>query len=55
MGIPLIFLLLGTGIYLTFILRGLQFTALIPALYLALIREKTRAKPKGTSHISRHL
>jgi len=44
-GIPLIVLLLGTGIYLTFILRGLQFTALIPALYLALIK---RNDPKET-------
>jgi len=37
-GLPLILLLLGTGIYLTIILRGLQFRALIPALYLALIK-----------------
>ncbi|MCI0481500.1 MAG: amino acid carrier protein, partial [Candidatus Dadabacteria bacterium] len=37
-GVPLITLLLGTGIYLTIILRGLQFRALIPALYLALIK-----------------
>ncbi len=44
-GIPLIALLLGTGIYLTFILRGLQFTTLIPALYLALIK---RSDPKET-------
>ena len=44
-GIPLIALLLGTGIYLTFILRGLQFTTLIPALYLALIK---RNDPKET-------
>ncbi len=44
-GIPLIVLLLGTGIYLTFILRGLQFTTLIPALYLALIK---RNDPKET-------
>jgi len=44
-GIPLIVLLLGTGIYMTFILRGLQFTALIPALYLALIK---RNDPKET-------
>jgi AGCS family alanine or glycine:cation symporter len=37
-GIPLIALLLGTGVYLTIILRGIQFRALIPALYLALIK-----------------
>lgn len=37
-GLPLILLLLGTGIYLTAILKGLQFRALIPALYLAFIK-----------------
>ena len=37
-GLPLIVLLLGTGIYLTVILRGLQFRALLPALYLAFIK-----------------
>ncbi len=46
-GIPLILLLLGTGIYLTFILRGLQFTALIPALYLALIKRKDPTETEG--------
>ncbi|MFI5323589.1 MAG: alanine/glycine:cation symporter family protein, partial [Thermodesulfobacteriota bacterium] len=39
-GIPLIVLLLGTGIYLTVILRGIQFRALIPSLYLAFIKRK---------------
>jgi AGCS family alanine or glycine:cation symporter len=39
-GIPLIVLLLGTGIYLTFILRGIQFRALLPSLYLAFIKRK---------------
>ncbi len=37
-GVPLITLLLGTGIYLTIILRGLQFRALIPSLYLAFVK-----------------
>jgi AGCS family alanine or glycine:cation symporter len=37
-GLPLIILLLGTGLYLTVILRGIQFRALIPALRLALIK-----------------
>ena len=46
-GIPLIVLLLGTGIYLTFILRGLQFTALIPALYLALIKRNDPEETEG--------
>lgn len=39
-GLPLIVLLLGTGIYLTILLRGIQFRALLPALYLALIKRK---------------
>jgi len=46
-GIPLIVLLLGTGIYLTFILRGIQFTTLIPALYLALIKRKDPSETEG--------
>lgn len=37
-GLPLILLLLGTGIYLTIILRGLQFRTLIPSLYLAFVK-----------------
>ena len=43
-GAPLIILLLGTGIYLTFALRGIQFTKLFPALYLALIKRKEKAE-----------
>ncbi len=43
-GAPLIVLLLGTGIYLTVRLRGLQFTKLFPALYLALIKRKEDAE-----------
>ena len=46
-GMPLIVLLLGTGVYLTIRLRGIQFTALIPALYLALIKRKEDGDPKG--------
>ena len=46
-GIPLILLLLGTGIYLTFMLRGLQFTALIPALYLALVKKNDPNETEG--------
>jgi len=37
-GLPLIILLLGTGLYLTVILRGIQFRALVPALRLALVK-----------------
>jgi len=39
-GLPLIIILVGTGIWLTFRLRGLQFTKLWTALYLALIKRK---------------
>ncbi len=34
-GVPLIVLLVGTGVYLTLLLRGLQFRKLSHALYLA--------------------
>jgi alanine or glycine:cation symporter, AGCS family len=46
-GLPLIILLLGTGVYLTIILRGIQFRALIPSLYLALIKRKERESSEG--------
>ncbi len=46
-GFPLIVLLLGTGLYLTFILRGIQFRALIPSLYIALIRRKDERDSEG--------
>jgi AGCS family alanine or glycine:cation symporter len=46
-GLPLIALLLGTGIYLTIILRGLQFRALIPSLYIALITRKDEGESEG--------
>ncbi len=38
--LPLIVLLLGTGLWLTWVLRGIQFTALGHAFYLALIKRK---------------
>lgn len=46
-GLPLITLLLGTGIYLTIILRAIQFRALIPSLYLALIKRKEKESSEG--------
>lgn len=46
-GLPLIILLLGTGIYLTLVLRGIQFRTLIPSLYLALIKRKEDSDQKG--------
>lgn len=39
-GLPMLIILVGTGFYLTFTLRGLQFTKLYYALWLALIKRK---------------
>ena len=39
-GLPLIILLLGTGVFYTFLLRGLQFRKLGHSLYLAFIKRK---------------
>ena len=50
-GLPLLVLLVGTGVYLTFILRGLQFTKLAHSLYLALIKRKEEGdQPGDISH-----
>jgi len=50
-GFPLIILLVGTGFWLTFNLRGLQFTRLWHALYLALIKRKEDGdEPGDISH-----
>ncbi len=49
-GYLLVFLLLGVGIYLTYILRGLQFKQLGPALYLALIKRKEETQEGDISH-----
>jgi len=46
-GLPLIVLLLGTGIYLTIILRGIQFRALIPSLLLAFTKGKEDEQSEG--------
>ena len=46
-GLPLIVLLLGTGVYLTILLRGIQLRALLPALYLALIKRKESDDAEG--------
>jgi len=39
-GVPLLVLLVGTGLWLTISLRGLQFTTLLHSLYLALVKRK---------------
>lgn len=50
-GIPLIVILVGTGIWLTIRLRGIQFTQLWGALYLALVKRKEDSdQPGDISH-----
>lgn len=46
-GIPTIVLLVGTGIWLTFRLKGLQFTKLWHSLFLALIKRKENTDQPG--------
>ena len=46
-GIPLIVLLVGTGIFLTFQLRGLQIRGLLYSLKLAFIKRKEDDQEKG--------
>jgi AGCS family alanine or glycine:cation symporter len=49
-GPPMIALLLGTGIYLTFLLRGIQFTELKYALWLALVKREEKDGQGDISH-----
>jgi len=49
-GWPLIILLVGTGIWLTLLLKGLQFRKLWYALYLALIKRKEEGSEGDISH-----
>jgi AGCS family alanine or glycine:cation symporter len=46
-GVPTIVLLVGTGIFLTFRLKGLQFTKLWHSLWLALIKRKEDTDQPG--------
>ena len=46
-GPPMLILLVGTGFWLTFSLRGLQFTKLWHSLYLALIKRKEASDEPG--------
>lgn len=46
-GPPMLILLVGTGIYLTFLLRGLQFRKLFHSLWLALIKRKEEGGSQG--------
>ncbi len=50
-GVPLLILLVGTGIYLTVLLKGVQVTKLFHSLYLALIKRKEDSdEPGDISH-----
>jgi len=49
-GWPLLILLVGTGFYLTILLRGLQFRQLGPSLYIALIQRKEEGAEGDISH-----
>ncbi|WP_425411666.1 alanine/glycine:cation symporter family protein [Maridesulfovibrio bastinii] len=50
-GPPMLILLVGTGIWLTLSLRGIQFSKLFHALYLALIKRKEDdAEPGDITH-----
>jgi AGCS family alanine or glycine:cation symporter len=43
----MLILLVGTGLYLTFLLRGLQFTKLTHSLYLGLVKRKEESDEEG--------
>jgi alanine or glycine:cation symporter, AGCS family len=49
-GAPLLILLVGTGFYLSVLLRGLQFRKLKHSLYLALVRRKETGAEGDISH-----
>jgi len=49
-GVPLIVLLVGTGVYLTLLLRGLQFRKLWHALYLAFFKRSEAGADGDISH-----
>ena len=46
-GPPMLILLVGTGFWLTFALRGIQFTQLFQSLYLALVKRKEDSDEPG--------
>ena len=49
-GLPLIVLLVGTGLYLTILLRGVQFRKLFHSLWLALVKRKEEGAEGDISH-----
>lgn len=49
-GPPMLILLVGTGVYLTLALRGLQFRTLLPSLHLALVKRRDKGGEGDISH-----
>ena len=49
-GPPMLILTVGTGLFLSIRLRGLQFRKLLPSLYLALVTRKERGGKGDVSH-----
>jgi AGCS family alanine or glycine:cation symporter len=49
-GPPMLIFLVGTGLYLTFLLKGVQFRALFHSLYLAFIKRKDEGAEGDISH-----
>lgn len=49
-GPPMLLFLVGTGLYLTLRLRGLQFSQLAPSLWLALVKRKEEGAQGDVSH-----
>jgi AGCS family alanine or glycine:cation symporter len=46
-GVPTLVLLVGTGIWLTLLLKGLQFTQLFHSLYLAFVKRSEKTDEEG--------
>jgi len=49
-GWPMLILLVGTGVFLTIALRGLQFSTLLPSLHLALVKRRDKGSEGDISH-----
>jgi alanine or glycine:cation symporter, AGCS family len=49
-GPPMLIFLVGTGLYLSIRLKGLQFSQLFPSLYLALVKRKEEGAAGDISH-----
>lgn len=49
-GPPMLIFLVGTGLYLTLRLRGVQFRQLFPSLYLALVKRREEGAAGDISH-----